>query len=216
MAEQEDDLVGHGTAVAGVIGSETFGVAKKCNIVDIKVADQTQKARLSAVIQALDFAVTQSKETQRPTVIVLAMTTSSNKLLDNAVKAAVDEGLAVIVSAGNGAGLACSRSPSAAEEALSVGAVNTATNSVASFSNWGACVDVFASGVDVITTSNFGNDIHLVSGTSVAAGQVAGLTAVYMGSGLTNREAMRKVLERAARGVTVAGRENTVDLLARI
>ncbi|GMM35988.1 hypothetical protein DASC09_033130 [Saccharomycopsis crataegensis] len=196
-----DDPIGHGTALAGVVGSETYGVAKKCNIVDIKVASRDRVAKLSDVISALNLVVSQSKETKRPTVILLAMSISRSKLLDSIVQKIVDQGIPVITSAGNDGRLACSNSPSSASGSLSVGSIDDATNKIAGFSNWGACIDIFSSGVDVTTTGNTGNTATKASGTSVSAGIVAGLTAYYMGTGKSGFEAVQMIKQVSTDGI---------------
>lgn len=191
--KQEFDTVGHGTAVAGVIGSETYGVAKKCNLIDIKVTNQDGVTKFSDVISALVIVIEESKKTKRPSIAVLAMSMANNYLLNQIVSEITDLGIPVITSAGNEGLSSCNYSPSSAIGVLSVGAINDQNDKIAPFSNHGACVDVFTSGVDVITTGNKKSEIVKVSGTSMSSGIAAGLTAYYMANGLSGIEAISKV-----------------------
>lgn len=47
---------GHGTHVAGTIGSKTFGVAKNVSIVAVKVLDNQGSGTTSNVIAGIDWA----------------------------------------------------------------------------------------------------------------------------------------------------------------
>jgi subtilisin family serine protease len=65
-------------------------------------------------------------------------------------------------------------------EAITVGATDN-TDTRASFSNYGTCVDVFAPGVDV--TSAWKDDdsaTNTISGTSMASPHTAGVAALYL------------------------------------
>lgn len=72
-------------------------------------------------------------------------------------------------------------SPGSAKSAISVGAIDAATDRRAPFSNWGPDVDIFAPGVDV-TSVGIKSDTasNRLSGTSMASPHVAGLAAYVM------------------------------------
>lgn len=89
--------------------------------------------------------------------------------LDKVINAAVDSGLHVAVAAGNDNKDACKYSPAAAEKAVTVGA-STLQDARAYFSNWGTCVDVFAPGLNILSTWNAGpHSTNTISGTSMAS-----------------------------------------------
>lgn len=72
---------------------------------------------------------------------------------------------------------ACNYSPAAAENAVTVGA-STLGDDRAYFSNFGECVDVFAPGLNIISTYKGGpHAVATLSGTSMASPHTAGLLA---------------------------------------
>jgi cerevisin len=100
--------------------------------------------------------------------------------LDDAVNAAVEAGLHFAVAAGNDNKDACDYSPARAEAAVTVGA-STLGDERAYFSNHGKCVDVFAPGLNILSTWNGGNDTsNTISGTSMASPHICGLLAYLL------------------------------------
>ena len=65
-------------------------------------------------------------------------------------------------------------------EAITVGATDK-TDTKASWSNYGTCVDLFAPGVGITSSWNSGNTAtNTISGTSMATPHVAGVAALYL------------------------------------
>lgn len=86
--------------------------------------------------------------------------------LDEAVDAAVDDGLHFAVAAGNDNKDACAYSPAASVNAITVGA-STIGDERAYFSNHGKCVDLFAPGLNILSIWNTRNtSTNTISGTS--------------------------------------------------
>lgn len=74
-----------------------------------------------------------------------------SRALDQAVDRAVEGGVLFAVAAGNDGQDACNYSPAAASNAISVGATSS-IDYMASFSNHGPCVHVYAPGKDIQST----------------------------------------------------------------
>ena len=100
--------------------------------------------------------------------------------LDDAVNAAVLAGLHFAVAAGNDNKDACNYSPAGAVNAVTVGA-STLGDERAYFSNHGKCVDVFAPGLNILSTWIGGNETsNTISGTSMASPHICGLLAYLL------------------------------------
>jgi cerevisin len=75
---------------------------------------------------------------------------------------------------------ACSFSPAGAERAVTVGA-STLSDERAYFSNFGKCVDIFAPGLNILSTYKGSKDaVATLSGTSMASPHTAGLLAYLL------------------------------------
>ena len=75
---------------------------------------------------------------------------------------------------------ACDYSPAAAEKAVTVGA-STLGDERAYFSNYGKCVDVFAPGLNILSTYKGSKTaVATLSGTSMASPHTAGLLAYLL------------------------------------
>lgn len=97
--------------------------------------------------------------------------------MNSAVRSAVNAGVTVVVAAGNEAQNAANDSPASEPLAITVGASDT-TDTRASFSNFGAVVDIFAPGVGVLSAwIGSTTATNTISGTSMATPHVAGLAA---------------------------------------
>ncbi|KAM3161452.1 Subtilisin-like protein [Lachancea thermotolerans] len=189
------DPHGHGTAVAGVIGSSVFGVAKKCNLFDVRVANSTGHASLIGVLRALEHASKLAAVTKRPSLITIPLEMPRNTILNSAVEAVVrDLSIPVVVAAGNENRSACSVSPAGAYGALTIGSIDVARNdALAPFTNFAECVDLFTAGVDVATVGLDHSSEHHLSGTSISAGVASGLVAYYMSIGHYGMDAVNKI-----------------------
>lgn len=196
--EGPGDQNGHGTHVSGIIASKQFGVCKDCQLIEVKCLDSNGQGDLTTVISAIEFAVDDviKKGNQDKSVANLSLGSFRSKILNEAVKAAVDNGLVMVVAAGNNNMNACMNSPASEPSAITVGAIDDTKDQIASFSNWGECVDLFASGVRVesLSLKNYGGSIKF-SGTSMATPVVAGLAAILLDSGIKSSQIKDKLIE---------------------
>jgi subtilisin family serine protease len=155
----DNDVFGHGTHVAGTIGSKSYGVAKNAKLFAMKVCNQYGNCDLSHVIAAITHTVSDSKKRDCPNGVIINMSLGSPnsewRSIKDAVKVATDAGIFVAVAAGNDGMDAENYSPASSPGTCVAGASDV-NDQIASFSNYGATVSVFAPGVDVISTFNQG------------------------------------------------------------
>ena len=173
------DCNGHGTHVAGTVAGRTVGVAKDATVVPVRVFDCAGAGRLSDLLEGLDF-IARDHQPGRPAVANLSLGGGRSTVLDAAVQALVDDGVTVVVAAGNAGGSACRESPAAVPSAITVAATGP-TDRKPDWSNSGSCVDVFAPGAGIRsawhTSATASADLD---GTSMAAPHVAGAAALVL------------------------------------
>ncbi|GMG51595.1 unnamed protein product [Ambrosiozyma monospora] len=195
------DYIGHGTHVAGIIGSATYGVAKKTTMMSIKVLDRFGQGSLSSVIAGIEYAVNHRKENDALGVANLSLGAARSPILNNAVRAAYESGLFVVSAAGNSNVDACLTSPGGSPYAYTVGAIDDSKDTIAAFSNYGSCVNIFAPGVNVDSLSNDPEvDSIKMSGTSMASPIVCGLAAIELGKGTPMDEIPQVLKDDAVSG----------------
>lgn len=170
-----NDCNGHGTHVAGTIGSTTWGVAKNVTVTGVRVLDCAGSGSNADVIAGVDWVAANAVH---PAVANMSLGGGSSTALDNAVQAAIDSGVTFAVAAGNSDSDACVGSPNRVADALTV-ASSTSTDARSSFSSWGSCIDIFAPGSSITSTWNDGGT-NTISGTSMASPHVAGVAALYL------------------------------------
>jgi len=172
------DCVGHGTHVAGTVGAATYGVAKKVNLYAIRVAGCSANFTGDSLIAGLNWV---AQNADGPSVINMSLGGEPDNAVDAAVRNMIASGIVVVIASGNYDIDACNVSPARVREAITVNA-STNNDARAGDSNWGgACTDIFAPGVDVLSAvmdSDTSSDTF--SGTSMAAPHVAGGAALYL------------------------------------
>ncbi|WP_285741302.1 S8 family peptidase [Lentzea sp. NBRC 105346] len=176
------DCQGHGTHVAGTVGGTTYGVAKQVKLVAVRVLNCLGSGTSEWIVNGINWVAANAV---KPAVVNMSLGGGANSAIDQAVRNSIASGITYAVAAGNGnaegvAQDACTVSPARVAEAITVGAVDK-TDTKASFSNYGTCVDIFAPGVG-ITSSTFSSNLSagLMSGTSMATPHVAGAAALYL------------------------------------
>ncbi|KAF9579898.1 serine protease, partial [Lunasporangiospora selenospora] len=227
--DDDVDGNGHGSHCAGTIAGKTYGVAKKANIVAVKVLRSNGSGSMSDVVGGIVFASEQHLERQksegskyRGSVANMSLGGGKSRALDDAVTRAIKTGLHFAVAAGNDNKDACNYSPANVETAVTVGA-STLSDDRAYFSNHGECVDIFAPGLNIKSVWNNGGT-NTISGTSMASPHVAGLIAYYLSiapastsafhSGpMTPSEMKAYLIERATDGALSDLPKNTVNKL---
>lgn len=172
-----EDCNGHGTHVAGTVGSDTYGVAKRVKLYAVRVFDCTGRGSTSNTIAGVEWVTANHI---KPAVTNMSLGGSASTAFDTAVNNSINAGITYVVAAGNSNRNACNTSPARVPNALTVGAT-ARTDARASFSNYGRCLDLFAPGQD-ITSTWYTSTVatNTISGTSMASPHVAGAAALYL------------------------------------
>ncbi|WP_284086556.1 S8 family peptidase [Acinetobacter pittii] len=173
------DCHGHGTHVAGTVGGSTYGVAKNVSLVPIRILGCDGSGASSNVIAGLDWIL---KNGKKPAVVNMSLGGEANASLDSAVENLFNNGYVMVVAAGNSNTDACSSSPARVSKAITVAATDN-TDTRASYSNYGSCVDIFAPGSQ-INSSWIGSNTatKVLNGTSMATPHVVGVVAEMLQS----------------------------------
>jgi len=187
----DKDGNGHGTHCSGTIAGKKYGVAKKASIYAVKVLGSNGSGTMSDVVKGVEYAalshvdnVEASKKGKKKgfkgSAANMSLGGGKSVTLELAVNAAVDAGINFAVAAGNDNQDSCGYSPAAAEKAVTVGA-STLADERAYFSNYGKCNDIFAPGLNILSTwtgSKYAT--NTISGTSMASPHIAGLLAYFL------------------------------------
>lgn len=197
-----NDLNGHGTHVAGIAAardnnSGVVGVAPGARLWAVRVLTSQGAGSWSSVICGIDW-VTANAATIEVANMSLGGGGPEGSCTDGgmhqAICRSVAAGVTYVVAAGNAASDATSFVPATYDEVITVsaitdfdgnpgglGAPTCATgrdDTFASFSNYGADVDLTAPGMCVLSTWR-GGTTGVASGTSMASPHVAGAAALY-------------------------------------
>lgn len=197
------DVNGHGTWVAGVAAmaannaTGSAGVAWGAEIMPIRIADANAYAYWSTVAQGIYWAADNGAQV----VNISYNGVSGSSTVQSAAQYLRGKGGVVIVAAGNSGGL---ESIAANDSLLTVAA--TDQNDVrASFSSYGAYVDLSAPGVSLYTTT-VGGGFANASGTSFSSPVVAATAALMLSANPKLAPAdVDRILKATARDLGTAG-----------
>ncbi|MFG2781941.1 S8 family peptidase [Streptomyces prunicolor] len=206
---------GHGTHVATTIAGSTYGVAKKANIVAVRVLDNSGSGTTAGVIAGIDW-VTSNHTT--PAVANMSLGGGASTSLDTAVANSISSGVTYAVAAGNSAANASSYSPARVSTAITVGAT-TSTDAKASYSNYGSILDIFAPGSSILAGYNTSDTATAtLSGTSMATPHVAGAAAVYLSghTSSTPAQVAAALVSGATSGVVTSAGTGSPNLLLKL
>jgi serine protease len=215
-ADATDDH-GHGTHVAGTIAQSTHngigvaGVAFRAKIMPIKVLSARGSGSVSGIAEGIRWAADHGAK-----VINMSLGGPlASSVLSKAVKYAHDKGVTVVCAAGND-GRGKVSYPAAYPNAIAVASTQF-DETTTFYSNWGKEIDIAAPGgntrVDqngdgfpdgvlqntVVPGDTSRTDYLWFMGTSMASPHVAGVAALIIGAGVTDPDAVEKVLKDTAR-----------------
>ncbi len=182
------DIDGHGTHVAGIIAAENngvgiVGVAPRVKVMGLRVSDDEGQLYLSSILEAVNYALDKGVKIFNFSFGSYSYVQSFYDLID-------ESDALFICAAGNGGADEIGDDndidpfyPASYENKniISVAATDYYGN-ISEFSNYGnVSVDIAAPGYDILSTY-LGNDYVFMSGTSMAAPFVTGMTALIYGT----------------------------------
>lgn len=195
------DWRGHGTHVAGTVAAKNHGVAPESIIHAIKVLNDEGQGPESWLLAGLDHVI---RNRRFPAVVSLSLgvPVASAPLFSKAVDKVIGSGVSVVTSSGNRGTDACDYAPANVQQVITVGS-STVQDRVSLFSNFGACVDLFAPGEDIISLVHWSNQSTTErTGTSMSCPHVAGAAALILqgNPSLPPFEVKRRIVNDARAG----------------
>jgi len=172
------DRQGHGTHCAGTAAGETYGVAPGAAVKSVKVLSDQGSGSWSWSYYALDWL---ASNPTRPAIASMSLGGSgTQQAMRDAVNAAVNSGVVVVVAGGNSNSDACRFSPAFVPAAITVGSTDSRDRR-SSFSNYGSCTDMWAPGSSVTSAGHRSDTASATfSGTSMACPHVSGGAALIL------------------------------------
>jgi len=170
---------GHGTHIAGIIAASStqqgiLGVAPLASIHAVKAFDRLGSAYVSDIIAGIDWCVENGMN-----IINMSFGMKTFSLaLESSIRSAYKAGVIIVASCGNEGRKATIDYPARFQQVVSVGAL-TRAGKVASFSNKGKRIDIYAPGENIYSCW-LNNRYNELSGTSMATAHVTGVVALML------------------------------------
>lgn len=201
-----EDCNGHGTHVAGLAASFTYGVAKAARLHSVRVVGCNGVTYMSNLLDGINWVTAHHTG---PSVANISLQFGGGSFsLEAAIANSVASGVTYSVAAGNAGLDACGFTPAREPSAITVGATGS-NDARASYSNVGPCVDVFAPGTGLTSLSNANDtDSRVLSGTSMASPVVAGIAALYLAD---HPSASATEVTNAIKSTASSGKLTSVD-----
>lgn len=177
------DCHGHGTHVAGIIGSATYGVAKGASLVSVRVFGCNNMGSTAGLLDAIDWITDHYTTNGGPAIVNFSGGVYgvpwSFSAVDDAVQNSFDDtALLWVVAAGNTYDWVFYNSPARVDDVLTVGATDGGDDRAA-FSSYGPQVDIYAPGISIYSLGF--NCLQVAcNGTSYSAPLVAGIGARFL------------------------------------
>ena len=207
--DDASDDNGHGTHVAGTIAQSTnngygvAGIAYQANIMPLKVLSGSGGGTIADIAEAIKFAADNDAD-----VINMSLGGGgASNMIEEAIKYAHSKGVVIIAAAGN-EGRNSSSYPARYPNVMSVSATDAAGDK-ASYSNFGAGVDISAPGgsetgkiIQNTVDPSSGESVFVgFQGTSMAAPHVAGVAALVRATGVEDPTEVVNILKQSSRKV---------------
>jgi cerevisin len=188
-------------------------------LVAVKVLDSRGKALMSDISKGIEWVLQEHLRARRRNPHAHSVLNGSlggeySRALEAMVQNAVEAGIHVVVAAGNDRQNSCYYSPAASPYAITVSAT-TQEDTLASFSNYGSCVDLLAPGEGILSAWRGSRTAtKTMSGTSMAAPFVSGLIAYFLSQypgQVISPDQMRRYLEQLAVQNMIRGIPSSYD-----
>ena len=168
------DCYGRGTYAAGIIGGNTYGVAKQVQIRSLRVFNCAGQSTESGFIAAVDWLRTFA---QKPAVANISFVLNYSLAVNTAISRLNNSGVFTVVAAGEALSSACNYSPAGADGVVTV-ARATMSDAHDRVSNYGPCVELYAPSENIPSAwLNGGTSTRSTSWA--AAAHAAGVAALY-------------------------------------
>eukprot|EP01134_Creolimax_fragrantissima_P007355 CFRG7355T1 len=180
-----EDLHGHGTHVAGLVGASEFGPAVSATIRSVKVLNNEGYGSTLTIVAGLTKILNHVQQSEDNSnginnhIVVMSLSGPTSLIIDSIIEQLYIANVLVVVAAGNKGSDACTYTPSRNPAAITVGAMSI-LDEFSSYSNYGNCVDITAPGSNIISTFP-DQSVGIYSGTSMSAPLVAGVAALLWG-----------------------------------
>jgi subtilisin family serine protease len=216
-ANRADDRHGHGTLVAGLAAAATnngegvAGVAPSAEILPLRVFNEDGHAQPEHAVQAINYAVERVSAQGKRLILNLSFDWSgpdgenlegllNDPSVTTAVKDAAKSGAAVIVAAGN-SGEGQTAFDATEPGIIVVGYSNKTYTGRHPESSYGAGLDILAPGDFEVSTywdpADGQSKYAKGKGSSMAVPFVSGTVALLMADGLSNTQAVDRVMQTA-------------------
>ena len=203
-----DDLSGHGTALAQIIGAEDIGngmtgVNPGVQLASVKVLRDDMTGSISQVVEGIYWCIQND-------VDVINMSFGMNadsEILHRAIRDAYTSGVTLVAAAGNGGNDCNVEYPAAYDEVIAVGSVD-ANGQISDFSATGGEMDVTAPG-EYVPSVDMLDYVKVTDGTSVSSAEVTGVVSKLLEEGSSSPEYIREVLKKSAKSQDAGDGDNT-------
>lgn len=200
------DCHGHGSFMASLINSASYGISSLANVVGIKALGCDGTGTLAQVITAVQWVDAHAEYSS--SIVNMSLGGNASPELDAVVNALAVK-MPVVVAAGNESTDACTRSPARARSAITVAAM-TKNHLRSIFSNWGKCVDIWAPGSAIDGLNKLGEPMT-ASGTSPATALVSSAIAYIADrDNSSTMQAALTIMKESSDIIIIDGRTNGV------
>lgn len=172
-AFQDESIDSHGTFLAGIVADCVGNLPIK--IMPVRILDSKQGSLIN-LINGIRYAVENGADVIN---LSLCATLTNCISLEYAIEYANDNGVTVVVCAGNAKSDVTSFCPSHCESVLTVSSVNSAYEFSEGFSNFGESVDFAAPGESIIGY-NAKEELIAMSGTSLSTAFISAAAAMFI------------------------------------